>query len=609
MSYHPFIDPPEIIQLKKWDKLYYEESAPEVSDDEYDSLKESAYEKYPTHPYFKGVGIQPDRKKVKLPYLLGSLSKKKPDGSFNRWNEKYPDQKVASLKLDGVSILVEYDNGYLQKAYTRGDGEYGRDVTEKIKHICPNMINQNEYLAVRGEALLNKDVEYQKFGKNRRAAVSGLINKDSNENIHNVDLVFYEIVEDAGSIWTLNEDQRLNRLFYLFPNNCINWMILNPEITEEDLIFVYSELSNIPYESDGLVVTVYRSERENVKYPEKKIAFKFPNTPIDTVVLDVLYDVGRTGKITPKLSIEPVQISNTTVSFATAHNVAYLRDNQIGTGAKIKIVKSGDVIPYVVSIEEPGDYELLDNCPSCKGPLVWSETKINLFCYNDNCLAKNFYKVGHYVKTMGMEHIGISTLKNLVINSIIELYYLKPENIMVMEGFGEKKAEKIVGEIQNSLHIEPERFLAALGIDGIGRTLSKDILSKYSFDDLFTITKEELMIIEGVGDVLAENLVQGIQENKELYNNLKHLGLTFKERVNEMGGKVYCLTGNGPLPRNNYIQMIVAQGGVFKSGISKKVDILVTNDFEGTSTKMKKAKSYGIEIISYEELTNRLVKE
>lgn len=601
------VEPKEITQLKKYDQDYYNEEE-SISDDEYDSFKDEVRDMYPDHPYFNEVGAEVSRSKVKLPYILGSLSKKKPDGSYNKWLEKYQGAKIISPKLDGVSIMVEYDhNGDMTIAYTRGDGEYGRDITEKAKHFTPKPNNLNtDYLVVRGEVILNKSVDYKQFGKNRRAAISGLINTDDNTNAHLIDCIFYEIIDSNLLLHT--EEDRLNQLKELFPVNCIDFRMVYDHL-EEDMIDIYSEVANIPYETDGLVVTLNNSTRENVKYPDHKISFKFPNKPVEAEVLDIIYDVGRTGKISPRIAIKPVEISGSTISYVTGHNYKYVKDNLLGPGSKIEVVKSGDVIPYVVKVISAGNFISIDNCICCGSVLVPSASEVDLYCLNDDCEVKRLHKVAYFVKMMGMENITYNTLENLNITKIEDLYNLQPDYMLNFEGFGVKKIDKIFNEINKSLHTEPYKLLAAFGIKGVGRTIAKEILSNYKFHELFTLTEDDFKQIDGIGSILAKELVNGLDNNFDLYEMMKVFGLTFKESSSDLKDKVFCLTGNGNMPRNNYIEMIENLGGMVKSSMSKKVDIVVTKDVNSNSTKMKKARDYGINIINYNDLDEMLIQE
>lgn len=605
------VEPKEIIQLKKWDNEYYNDKE-SVSDDEYDSFKEETKEKYPDHHYFTEVGaeIPSSRDKIKLPYLLGSLSKKKPDGSYNKWNETHKELKIATPKLDGVSILVEFDEvGNVKKAYTRGNGEYGRDITSKAKIFVPKPdFVFNSGLVVRGEVILNKNIDYKQFGKFRRAAASGLINTDVNTNAHLIDCVFYELISSDLELET--EKDRLNVLNRLFPDNSVSYESLSDNHTETDMIDVYARLTkDLPYETDGLVVTINNSVRENVKYPSHKISFKFPNKPVETEVDTVVYDVGRTGKQTPRLSIKQVEILGSDINYVTAHNYKFIRDNKIGPGSKIEVIKSGEIIPYVVSVLESKNFEELKNCVSCGSELVLSETGVDLYCINDDCRGKKLHKVAYFAKTMGMENITYNTLDNLNILSVEDLYKITEDGIVIKIGFGIKKAETILNEVIKSLEVDAYKLLAAFGIKNVGNTISKDILARHGFNDLFSLTEEDFKKIDGIGNVVAKELVKGLQDNLNLYENLLTLGLRFKEKDVMLQGKVFCLTGNGNMPRNSYIEMIEGLGGNFKSSMSKKVDILVAPDPDTNTGKMQKARSYGIKVIGYEELDEMLIQE
>lgn len=241
---------------------------------------------------------------------------------------------------------------------------------------------------------------------------------------------------------------------------------------------------------------------------------------------------------------------------------------------------------------------VITNCPSCNGKLIWEG--VDLVCGNIDCYDSKVRQIAHFFKTLGAEFFTETTVRNLGINSIEEAYELDELDIAGIEGFGIKKAEQIYFEIQKTLKTTPDKLLAAFGISGIGNTLATPILNKYDFNELFTV--ESIDDIEGVGEILSNNLVNNINNFKKLYEFLKEKGLEFikKEKTN-ISGMVFTLTGKMPMKRDLITQMIVKKGGMVK-GISKSTNYLVTDDPNSGSAKNKKAQSYGTKIIDFEGL-------
>lgn len=246
------------------------------------------------------------------------------------------------------------------------------------------------------------------------------------------------------------------------------------------------------------------------------------------------------------------------------------------------------------------------NCPSCNTLLIWSDSGVDLICPNPDCYQKNLYKVEHFILSHDIEFITAKTLEMIGIETIEDLFDLEEFELIEMDGVGPKKARIILSQIKKSLDTTPDKLLKSFGIEGIGNSLSKDILNKWTFDQLFDITPQEFETLDGIGSVLARNLILGLGENIELYEFLQERGLKLNEvKDSNIKGMIFTLTGKSDIKRNDLTKMINEMGAQVK-GISKKVNILVTNDIKSTSGKMKKALKYGTEIISYEDLYEML---
>lgn len=594
---------PEIEQLKKWDALYYEEGSPVVSDAEYDAFKEKTRTKFPAHPYFSTIGADIKGKKVKLPYTLGSLNKTKPDGSYEKWDKTYEGSKIISPKLDGVSILVQYIDGKVNKAFTRGNGEYGKDITDKAKIFCPVSTEKGTF-DIRGECLLADKDHIDLDFKTRRNGVAGLLNNDDIKNCDKIKVLFYELINTELE----KEEERIAKLKKHFPDNTIDFLLLET-ITEEVLIDVLKKFKKAysTIDIDGLVITLNESEREDTKYPDTKVAFKVSEPAVKTTVESIKWCTGRTGRVVPLVNIIPVNIQGVTISKATGHNWKYILDNKIGKNAEILIQRSGDVIPYIVGVvKETSEEIVFPKCPSCKYNLVLSKTGVDACCINPSCPAQTLSRTEYFFSTLGAENISETTFKNIRINSIKEAYETSEDDIIKLPGFGEKSAKIIVDEIQKTLKTRPDKLLAAFGLPGIGIEVSRSILKQFDFDEIWTLEQKDFERVSGIGSILSENLVKGLKECKLLYEYLIEKGLEFEIQDNILRGKNYCLTGNGPMPRDQIKKLIESKGGHVK-GMSKKIDVLVAGDIETKSGKAKKAKDYGIPIITYNKLMEEII--
>jgi len=587
----------KIEELKKHDKLYGI-GTPTITDTEYDTLKDEARCSYPDDPYFNTVGSD-SRDKVKLPFILGSLNKTKPDGSCSKWLKKHNDDIVLTPKLDGVSILVNFYKGVVVNAFLRGDGEFGQNITNKAKQFIPN-IKEKTSVWGRGEILLDKIPEGY---KNKRNCVAGIINDDDSEYLLALKALFYEYV-NADIDTELDRLQAMESFGLSVPTyNVVQSEKLTDEKLTEILVEIKEEYLKLGFDTDGIVLTKNISDRENVKYPENKVAFKVNQEAISTTVKSIEWNTSRTGKIKPVVIIEPIEINGATINRATAYNAKYIDDEGIQVGSVVGIVRSGEIIPYICSVNEGGTAVLPTKCPSCDSNLTM--IGVDLVCDNDGCDTKTNKKLEFFVKSMGMMNISKKTIEKLNVTTIKELYELTVDSIKKLDGFGIKKATGIVDELRNKLVTTPDKFLSSLGISGLGKTNSKLLLKNISFDDLFTT--EDFSTIDGIGDITSKNIVDGLKEGYSTFTLLKEYGMEWEEveSGSEFFGKILTLTGTAPLKRDDLVRILENKGCQVKN-ITKKTDFLVTNDVDSNSSKTTKAKKYGIPLMTYDELIEKL---
>lgn len=581
-----------IKMLNEYDDLYHNGIGSPITDTEYDLLKNELKELDPQNSYFNKVGSKSKNgKKVKLPYILGSLDKLKSD-KVMKWCLD-DNNLVLSAKLDGATIYVEYLNGCVIFATTRGDGYEGNDITEKAKHFLP-IIDEKSHICLRGEALFSGDT-YKKYGySNRRNGVSGLLNRDDiNPNdLKDVTVVFYEVIKSPVELKT--EIERLQYISEL-GLNCVDYTIEWVYIVDhlKQILFNFKEKSI--YDIDGLVITRNKSERENVFYPKDKICFKVNEESIKVNVIGIDWNVGRSGRIVPTVIFNPVEINGTTVVRATGFNAEYVIENGIGKGSVIGIVKSGEIIPYITEIYEKTSVEL-NNCPSCDGDIQWSG--VDLICSNINCEGSKTKKIAHFFKVLGAEYISETTVRNLGVETIEEMYELDEFDIANIDGFGMKKAEQIVNEIQKTLKTTPDKLLAAFSIPGISIENAKIVISKNNWNNIFDIKEDDV----GLGPKTSKKLVDNINIYRPLYNFLLENGLSFKEiEHTNISGKIFALTGSMPMKRDYITRLIENKGGIVKT-VTKSTDYLVASDISSNSSKLKNATKYDIKIIDFDEL-------
>ena len=594
--------------LKNYDHAYYNTGTILISDKEYDILKTQARAEFPNDPYWNTVGATPAGSVVKLPYILGSLNKMKPDGSLLEWcRSRGLTEVIVSDKLDGVSVYASYINGKLSQAATRGDGYEGRDITNKVRCIQP-YVNTKGFQELRGEALMTP-ANCAKLGYSLpRSAVAGIFNADNDkehlDKCQYIDILFYTVLHSDTSKDFMDMGVGAP-LFATFEVNDD----LETTLTEH----LKHRKSVSPYDIDGLVICDPNDLTVGEDYyPSNACAFKVNEEAVETVVTDIEWEIKRSGKLQPVVVFEEIIINGSAITRATGFNKKFIVDNDIKVGSRIGIVKSGDIIPYIVEnysrFSTHGQVDLLTHCPSCGMELDETETGVDLVCSNtDGCFAQMIYRIENFLLAHEVEEITATTLRKLGITDIESLYDLDEFEIAGIDGMGMKRAETILREIKKTLNTTEEKLLKSFGIPGIGDTASKMIVNRFNdFDSLFTVSADGFMEIEGIGEIMAWNLVRGLRKYQPLYWYLSAHGLKFQTKAStNLQGKIFTLTGKSDISRNDLTKMISSHGGMVK-GISKTTNFLVTDDITTGTSKTKKALQYGTEIITYQTLLNMI---
>lgn len=582
-----------------------------------------------------GYEVSSSLQKVKHSSKMLSLDKTKSVEELTDWLGE--NKGFLSWKLDGLTLVLSYDNGALTQAVTRGNGEIGEDVTANARHIkgIPTQIPFKGHLVVRGESLMkysdfnrvNSEIEDGSKYKNPRNLCVGTVRNldprvtaERNINFFAFNLVSADNYEENSFAERL---EWLNSLGF----QTVYGVAVDRDDLSQEISWFKSEIQNNEFPSDGLVlmlddVAYGLSLGETSHAPRNGIAFKWRDETVDTKLLEVEWSASRTGLLNPVAVFEPVELEGTTVSRASVHNVSIVKSLKLGIGDTLSIYKANMIIPQVLENKTCSDtLEIPAECPVCSGK---TEIKLSdddvqtLYCINPDCPAKHLGRFEHFVQRDAINIVGMSTatIETFVSEGFIkrfrDFYHLEDhqDKIVSLEGFGMKSYTKIQDAINASHHTELSRVLYALGIPNIGRTASRLICAVYgSPDELEGLTAEELTAIDGIGDVLAGEYVKyfsdpsNIREYREL---LAELELSEPEPVNTLSGiagKTFVITGSVSIwkNRNELKSFIEANGGKVAGSVSSKTDYLINNDAASNSTKNKTAKSLGVPIITEEE--------
>lgn len=646
----------EIINKANHD--YYTLDNPTITDQEYDRYMEELQRLEEEYPQYKKIDSPTQRvgsevisefKKVthEIPMLsLGDIFNEDEIIEFDEKVKKVvPNPKyVAELKIDGLSVSLLYRNGELVRAATRGDGVVGEDITHNAKTIkdIPLRIKKPIDIEVRGEIYMSK-ASFKKLNENganfanpRNAAAGSVRQLDSkvaaSRNLSN--FIYHLPDPEDYDIHThydaLNFMKELG--FTVSPNNR---KVNNIDELMDYINYWTKERPNLPYEIDGIVIKVNDlNDQKKLGYtarcPKWAIAYKFPAEEVLTKVRDIIFTVGRTGQVTPSAILEPVRVMGSLISKATLHNEDYVVSKDIRVGDTVSIKKAGDVIPEVVrSLPErrvgtEKKFEMIKNCPMCGSVLVRKEDESAYYCMNEHCPARWQEKLIHYTSrhALNIEGFGdriIEDFYNLGFIKTYEDFYTldnHKEDLMELEGYGSKKVNNLLTEIENSKNLSLERLLFGLSIRHVGQKTA-DILARNfkNIDNLMNASVEDIAAIKDIGMTIAKSVAKFFSEerNKELISHLKEFGVNMyylKETSDQetlFTDKTFVLTGSlERFTRDEAKERIEALGGTVSSSVSRKTDVVVAGSEAGS--KLTKAEELGITIWNEEEFINNLSK-
>lgn len=637
-----------ISRLNQAAKVYYQGQGEVMSNFEYDKLYDEllALEKEtgitmnnsPTiHVGYETISELPKEQHVQ-PML--SLNKTKEPADLVAWLGN--EQGLLSMKLDGLSIILTYENGELVKALTRGNGEIGEVITNNAKTFVniPGRIQYTGTLIVRGEALirysdfeeLNKQENVEEQYKNPRNLCSGSVRQLNNEITakRRVHFYAYNIISIGDEISFTKKKEGLSWLvkqgFEVAPYREVSASNIEDMIT---YFSNYVKQSDLP--SDGLVLTfddvAYSATLgRTAKFPHDSIAFKWQDELAETTLREIEWSASRTGLINPVAVFDAVELEGTTVSRASVHNVSILKELKLGIGDKILVYKANMIIPQIQENKtQSGTCVIPDKCPVCGASTALEQEhgSVFLLCPNEECYAKKIKLLTHFVSrnAMNIDGLSESTLEKFVadgmIHSLTDIFYLEKyqDKIVEMEGFGEKSYDNLIESIEKAKQIPLANLLYSLGIKGIGLSMAKLIAQKYPYPitKMQEISEEDLLKVDGIGEVLAKSFVRYFADknNQEQLKNLDDLLIVSYPEEKEhqpFAGLTFVITGtlNTFDNRNQCKDIIESLGGKVAGSVSKNTSYLVNNDITSQSSKNKKAKELSVPIIEESALAQMI---
>ncbi len=596
----------ELVQLIEYhNQRYWELGEPEISDDDYDRLMVELRSRDPNHPLLHWVGTQRTASaggKVKLAKPMLSLDKAYSLEEVVEWAQKYIRSKdellLAQPKYDGIS--ANFDGTILA---TRGDGEIGEDISDKLPLIeleAPNYTGQLNRPA-RGEIVIRKDDFanlyshiYKKGGgvyKNSRNAVAGIMG-----------------LKDISDM--IRQHAKLTLADYSLVSFKIKFSELSGRFAE-----IIETVEALPYPTDGVVFkladTAYsESLGATSHHPRGQIAFKFSGIRRKTKLLAVEWSFGKNA-LTPVAELDPVEIGGVTIKRATLHNAQNIIDMDIQIHDEVTVERAGDVIPYIVS-REPGEERInamITNCPGCGSTLVRRGPE--LCCVNPECFETNLQKLTAAVKNFGIEQLGEPTIRKMMLSlgvkKLSDIFKLTQNQLLKLDNFAEKSAANLYREIDTAKHVADYQFLAALNIPNIGLDIAKILLKHFKLEELSTLSEDELLNVPGIGEKRAKAIVEILHSEAQEINDLLATVEVSKTAQNSSTTRpTICFTGKMPEKRSFYENLAAEHGYEAVDSVSQSLSLLVTADISSNSSKTGKAKKLGIPIVELQDFLRQL---
>ena len=586
--------------IKEANKLYYNEN-PIFNDNEYDIVKEYMEEKYPNNKILAEIGAPvPKKEKVNLPYFMGSMDKLKSEDAVNKWIEKYPSDYIISAKLDGVSGLYSTENG-IPKLYTRGNGKVGQDVTHLIPYL---KLPQDLGLTIRGEFIIEKQI-FDQFYKadfaNPRNFVSGIINSKTinKDKLKHIDFVAYEVITPVLPI----RDQI--KLLSSKQVECV--LIEEKDILSVDFLskLLVSWRESYKYEIDGIIITHNKVYERKEKNPEYAFAFKMILTEqiAEAKVVHVIWNPSKDGYLKPKIQIEPIHLGGVKIEYATAFNAKFIEDKKLGIGAIVKIIRSGDVIPYIMEVTQPATEIKFPDVP-----YYWNDTHIDIILENssDNSVVLN-KNITMFFTTLNVKQLSEGNVKRIInsgYSNVPAILKMSVGDFLKVEGFKDKTAENIFKSIQEKVNSSSlSTFMVGSNVFGHGFGKKKfDIILK-AYPNILTdsiesnIIEERLLSVKGIALKTAKDFcdkkdkfvefMKDCDLHDKLIMNTKNISLEEIDDEHVLFEKNIVFTG---FRDKELIDLLEKKySAKITSTVNSKTFALVVKDISEDNSKIKKA--------------------
>lgn len=638
-----------IKQLNEYRDSYYNEARPVVSDAAYDKLfdelseleKETGvvYANSPTQTV--GYVVKSELEKVKHSHPMLSLDKTKSVNDL----VKFAGEKdcILSLKMDGLTCLLTYENGELVQGETRGDGEVGELITHNAKVFdnIPLTIDYKGHFEIEGEAIItyddfnkiNESLSEDKKYKNPRNLASGSVRQLDSKiaSQRHIKFIAWKVPTEVASNSFINRLQYAAELGF----DTVPFLPIRGNSNAEFINIVIEQLQRRAKEKsfpiDGLVatyndITYGESLGTTGHHPKHSIAFKFAEDSAETVLREIEWSMGKTGSLTPVAIFDSVDLAGTSVSRASLHNISIMKELNISIGSTVTVVKKNEIIPQIIYCDANAvDVDIPTTCPVCSGEtqIVKENDSEVLMCTNPHCKGKLLGRVSHFVSKKGMDISGLSeeTIKKLIelgwIAEITDIYNLDQyyDRLSTMSGFGKKSVDKLRKSIENSKTVRLDKFIASLSIPGIGTSQSKELVKAFGAWDKFrdaSVGCYNFTQLDGFGDVLNNNIHSWFEDMSNIADYLASL-MTFESEDNSktnnsLNGKSFVVTGKVYKFKNRdeVKEAIEKFGGKVTGSVTKSTFALINNDIESNSSKNKKAKELGVQIINEEQLIEML---
>ncbi len=628
-------------------ELYHTHDKPEISDEAYDALARELEELETEFPELETFDSPTQRVGGKVLEKFEKVEHRVPQWSFNdAFSEegiRAFDERIkrligrsftytAELKIDGLKVVLTYEKGLLKTAATRGDGRVGENVTQNVRTIAtvPLKLAKPVSCVVEGEVYMRKSIfkkinRDERFANPRNFAAGSLRQLDSSiTRKRKLDSFVYDIAYIRG-LTPNTQEEELKLLKTL-------GFEVNPHFERlrdiEGVIEYWKKWEKMKekedYLIDGVVVKVNEVNMQKRlgytgKAPRFGIAFKFPAEQVTTVVENIAVQVGRTGKLTPVAHLRPVFVGGTTVSRATLHNEDEIKRLDVRIGDTVVIQRAGDVIPDVVKVlpklrtGKKKKFSMPKHCPVCKTAIV--RKGVDYFCVNDTCPTKNIRAMVHFVSAFDIYTVGPKILRRFkdegLISNVVDLFYLKKEDIQSLERFGEKSAENIINSIQEHKKVTLPKFIYALGVPQVGEETALDLAERFgSVERLMNADEKDLRAVQNIGEVVSRSIASWFKNkaNKELVKNLIKAGIKIEKMKVEktaLTGKSVVVTGTlNAMSREEIKEKVRVAGGNWSSSVSKNTDYVVIGENPGS--KADKARKLELNLLDEKEFLKLL---